>query len=149
MALLNLRHWFHIPSGTCSACWRVTLLIVTEPILGNCQIFIFLSYREHSCPRDRPYRCQECGDCLYSYSSLRIHQLLHHGENSKCPHCNAGFAHADLLRAHVRRSHADILLKIKNDSRCELCNVVCGSKDKLKNHNRAVHKILKDKQGNQ
>merc|ERR1712087_85295 len=53
---------------------------------------------------ERPFKCDECGECFKRKDSLQTHVTLMHTKDGKhsCPHCPKRFVSPARLKQHIR-----------------------------------------------
>ncbi|XP_073964229.1 uncharacterized protein isoform X2 [Choristoneura fumiferana] len=87
-------------------------------------------------PEGNNFICQMCGFKYESFGSLERHMNMHF-RNYICDSCGTGFVTYSRLRMHAKTMHVDGSFK------CELCQKIYPSHQKLKSHVDTVHKCLK------
>lgn len=95
-------------------------------------------HEQSDCGRLPRYKCDECGKCLATKSSLKIHTMMHSDvRNFACNFCGKTFRHSGGLQLHIRYQHTN-----ERPFKCDNCEKKFVDLPSLKVH-MTIHTGIK------
>ena len=88
----------------------------------------------HKDPKDKPFKCQDCGKGFLSERTLKTHTNMHLGVYPyHCQYCNKGFPNQDNLKGHLA-SHTNV-----KEFKCDQCGQEFTYRTSLNQHIAKAH----------
>ena len=88
----------------------------------------------HKDPKDKPFKCQDCGKGFLSERTLKTHTNMHLGVYPyRCQYCSKGFPNQDNLKGHLA-SHTNV-----KEFKCDQCGQEFTYRTSLNQHIAKAH----------